>query len=46
MLLLLQALGEPKWKSGVDVHRTDRLKAKLRERKTLMILLDEFQCLI
>jgi hypothetical protein len=46
MFLLLQALGEPKRKSGIDVHRTGRLQAKLRERKTLMILLDEVQCLI
>jgi ABC-type dipeptide/oligopeptide/nickel transport system ATPase component len=43
--LHLHASGEPKWKSLVDVHQTGRLRAQLRERKTLMILLDEFQYL-
>jgi len=41
--LLLKALGDPKWETGTEIVKTARLEALLKECKTLMVMLDEFQ---
>ena len=43
VVLLLQTLGEPKWAWATRCALAARLQTQLRERKTLMIVIDEIQ---